>query len=80
MPNIRLWLLILPISLIVACGGKSTIQPPVVITQPPKYCPRPVPPQELSPPLSQGVLVANYQAAVKAYRDLLVTVECYEGE
>lgn len=79
MPSIKKWLATsLCILTLAACGGKSTVQIPQVIEQPPKYCPAPVRP-ELAEPKTTPVLLDDYLAVVEYALQLEATVRCYEA-
>lgn len=80
-------MLVLSMSLLAAsmlgCGGKSSIPPPQVIVQPPKYCPRPAPPT-LTPATSEGrvltpVLLYDAKLIEKWALEMQATIDCYEG-
>lgn len=65
-----------------ACGGKSSIPPPQVIVQPPKYCPRPAPPTLLRA-TSEGkvltpALVHDAKLVEKWALEMQATIDCYE--
>lgn len=72
-------LVILPLCLMLGCGGRLAFQAPVVIEQPPKYCPAPLRPT-LVDPKAMPVLLDDYLTVVEYALSLEETVSCYEGE
>ena len=60
-----------------ACGGKSAVQIPRVIEQPPAYCPAPERPV-LADPQTTPVLLDDYLTVVEYALRLEETVRCYE--
>ncbi len=78
MKNTGKWLATsLCILTLAACGGKSAVQIPQVIEQPPKYCPAPARP-ELADPQTTPVLLDDYLSVVEYALQLEATVRCYE--
>lgn len=81
-------MLVLLMSLLMAsmagCGGKSSVQVPQVIVQPPKYCPRPNPPT-LVRATSEGriltpVLLHDAKLIETWALEMQATIDCYEGD
>ena len=77
--SIKKYLLILPLCLMIGCSGRLAFQSPMVIEQPPKYCPAPLRPA-LVDPKAMPVLLDNYLTVVEYALELEKTVECYESK